>query len=102
MSSSALSIAAHFSPYIALRTALGAYDYMLTLQDEWSLVWQRKWRGSTWLFVANRLLMLANVVLCVMPFNEQVRAIFYLHGVCANYIVLEKMCAAHLRYLRTR
>ena len=51
---------------------LAFYDCILTLPDELSLVWRRKWTGSTWLFVANRIFMLALAVYNIVPAIPQV------------------------------
>lgn len=34
--------------------ALTVYEYLLTFEQEHTLIWKRKWTGSTWLFLINR------------------------------------------------
>lgn len=53
--------------------ALVSYEYILTWQDEVGFVWQRKWSGSSVLFMVNRYLMIVNVVVLVSPVTNQVR-----------------------------
>ena len=57
---------------VHIRTALLAYDYILTIQDEWSLLCRRKWTGSTWIFIVNRIVILAFLLIQIAPFNAQV------------------------------
>ncbi|THG94966.1 hypothetical protein EW026_g6602 [Hermanssonia centrifuga] len=48
-------------------TALVAYEYLLSIDQEVALIWRRKWTGATWLFATNRYLLIANVVVAVLP-----------------------------------
>lgn len=59
------SAPSHSISYILL--ALVFYEYLLTLEDERVLVWQRKWTGLTVLFVFNRTLVLFLAVEQVAP-----------------------------------
>ncbi|KAJ3554875.1 hypothetical protein NM688_g2883 [Phlebia brevispora] len=47
--------------------ALIAYEYLITLQYEYEYLWQRKWTAATWLFLANRYLMLAFIIEVAAP-----------------------------------
>jgi hypothetical protein len=48
-----------FSPIVHLLSALGIYDYLLTLNQEVRQIWQRKLSWTSVLFVVNRYLTLA-------------------------------------------
>ena len=55
--------------------ALAVYDYLLTLPDEWALVWRRpcrEWGSSTWLFLVNRIFMLITIITYIAPYSEKV------------------------------
>ena len=52
--------------------ALAAYEYLITLGQEVALVWKRRWTGSTWLFVANRYIMLGWAVVQAAPYTPKV------------------------------
>lgn len=52
--------------------ALAGYEYVLTWREEQILVWQRKWTMSTWLFLANRYLLLLTTTMSAMPYTRQV------------------------------
>ena len=62
-------VLSHLSP------ALMAYEYLITLADERHLIWQRKWNGSTVLFLLNRYLAVIEVIIAVAPFNALVSPI---------------------------
>ncbi|PSR71107.1 hypothetical protein PHLCEN_2v12953 [Hermanssonia centrifuga] len=42
-----------------------AYEYILTINQEVVTVWQRKWTVVTWVFMANRYLMIVVAILNV-------------------------------------
>ncbi|KAJ3558448.1 hypothetical protein NM688_g925 [Phlebia brevispora] len=46
---------------------LFVYESLITFEHEIGIVWQRKWTPATWLFLANRYLMLASLVTQVAP-----------------------------------
>ncbi|PSS32238.1 hypothetical protein PHLCEN_2v2007 [Hermanssonia centrifuga] len=48
-------------------TALVAYEYIITLEQEMAVVWHRKWTLATWLFITNRYLLIGFTVLSVAP-----------------------------------
>ncbi|THG93502.1 hypothetical protein EW026_g7751 [Hermanssonia centrifuga] len=52
--------------------ALFIYEYILTANQEVTMIWRRKWTSVTWLFVANRYLMIANAIFGLMPSTAQV------------------------------
>ncbi|KAJ3554759.1 hypothetical protein NM688_g2940 [Phlebia brevispora] len=43
--------------------AFVCYEYLITLKYEYEFLWRRKWTGSTWLFLANRYVLLAVIIL---------------------------------------
>ena len=55
--------------------ALVLYEYLLTMEDEWTVLFQRKWTGSTVLFIVNRHLTVLTVVVYVIPFTAQVSSV---------------------------
>ena len=65
--------------------ALVAYEYTLTLGDEWAIIWRRKWNGSTILFFLNRYLLLFVTIAQVSPYTSQ-----------ASYTSNSLMCEAHM------
>ncbi|THG97755.1 hypothetical protein EW026_g4307 [Hermanssonia centrifuga] len=48
-------------------TALTAYEYVITIKQEVNMVWRRKWILTTWIFMANRYLLIGNMLLAVIP-----------------------------------
>ncbi|KAJ3557727.1 hypothetical protein NM688_g1318 [Phlebia brevispora] len=55
----------------AFNLALVAYEYLVTLEHEHGFIWQRKWNAATWLFIANRYMMLAVMVEQASPWSAQ-------------------------------
>ncbi|THG98181.1 hypothetical protein EW026_g3951 [Hermanssonia centrifuga] len=53
-------------------TALAAYEYILTVNQEVAMIWRRKWSLVTWLFVTNRYIMIAVIIWGVSPDTAQV------------------------------
>ena len=53
-------------------TAMLLYDYLLTLEDEWELVWHRGAGASAWLFAASRATAAAIIVANLLSFNALV------------------------------
>ena len=49
--------------------ALLCYDYVVTFDQEISVIWQRKWTGATWLFISNRYAALLLLALTSAPTN---------------------------------
>ncbi|THG99114.1 hypothetical protein EW026_g3159 [Hermanssonia centrifuga] len=45
--------------------ALTVYEYIITLQREVTWIWLRKWTLATWIFLANRYLTIAAVIIVV-------------------------------------
>ncbi|KAJ3528471.1 hypothetical protein NM688_g7995 [Phlebia brevispora] len=43
------------------------YELLITLQREYELVWRYPWSGATWLFLANRYLLLTTLVTEMVP-----------------------------------
>ncbi|THG94888.1 hypothetical protein EW026_g6666 [Hermanssonia centrifuga] len=39
-----------------------AYEYIITLNQEVTMIWRRKWSMVTWIFMANRYLMMSSVI----------------------------------------
>lgn len=48
-------------------TALVVYEYLLTFQDEVRMIWRRKWTAATVLFMMNRYLLIASIILQALP-----------------------------------
>ncbi|KAJ3551498.1 hypothetical protein NM688_g4668 [Phlebia brevispora] len=51
---------------------LACYEYLFELRHEYEC-WQRKWTGTTWLFRANRYILLVVSVIGVVPYTPEVR-----------------------------
>ena len=69
--------------------ALVAYDYIITVGDEWELFWKQKWTGSSYLFMINRYLTVLTAVWSTAPFSSQVSlllssTLFCAQGVCSG------------------
>lgn len=58
---------------IMIRPALVVYEYIITIDQELTLVWRRKWTLVTLLLMANRYLMIGTVIFTISPTPEQVR-----------------------------
>ncbi|THG92468.1 hypothetical protein EW026_g8443, partial [Hermanssonia centrifuga] len=59
------------SDYITVgMTALVAYEYIITIGAEVSLIWRRAWTGAVWLFIANRYLMVVSAAVETIPVNS--------------------------------
>ncbi|THG92749.1 hypothetical protein EW026_g8260 [Hermanssonia centrifuga] len=52
--------------------ALVAYEYILTVNQEVAMIWRRRWTSVTWLFIANRYIMIALIIWDVSPSTVQV------------------------------
>ncbi|THG97990.1 hypothetical protein EW026_g4108 [Hermanssonia centrifuga] len=63
--------------------ALAAYEYAITIRQEVTMVWLRKWTISTWLFLVNRYLMIILVILGLLPVVAKVR----------SYIIIRRGCS---------
>ncbi|KAJ3553445.1 hypothetical protein NM688_g3610 [Phlebia brevispora] len=48
------------------------YELIITFQHEYEFVWKRKWSAATWLFLANRYLVLAVMIAEVVPSSPRV------------------------------
>ncbi|KAJ3553448.1 hypothetical protein NM688_g3608 [Phlebia brevispora] len=48
-----------------------SYEYAVTFRYEVEFIWRRRWSTSTWLFLANRYLLVANVIIQAAPFSAQ-------------------------------
>lgn len=46
------------------------YEYILTIDDERVLVWQRKWTWTTALFMLNRLVMVLTGISQMVPYTS--------------------------------
>ncbi|THG94849.1 hypothetical protein EW026_g6701 [Hermanssonia centrifuga] len=51
--------------------ALVAYEYILTVNQEVAMIWRRRWTLVTWLFIANRYIMIAVIIWDVSPSTAQ-------------------------------
>ena len=49
-----------------------AYEYLLTWNDEWDLVWRRKMGAASWVFLANRAILVAFVLEFALASAESV------------------------------
>ncbi|PSR76364.1 hypothetical protein PHLCEN_2v8504 [Hermanssonia centrifuga] len=47
--------------------ALIAYEYIITVNEEVTMIWKRKWTIVTWVFFANRYLMVLNALFDSLP-----------------------------------
>ncbi|GJE96173.1 hypothetical protein PsYK624_123660 [Phanerochaete sordida] len=74
-------------------TALVVYEYLLTFQDEIRMIWRRKWTGATALFVANRYLLIASIILQALPSTPE--------SVYRNTSHSGRLCATPAGRLRT-
>lgn len=54
-----------------------AYDYLLTLRDEKSLIWRCKWTGTTLFFIAIRVEMIGWAADYIAPWTRQVCTCLY-------------------------
>ncbi|KAJ3540693.1 hypothetical protein NM688_g6191 [Phlebia brevispora] len=54
---------------IAVLTLAG-YEYFIGFKHEYDFLWQRKWTAVTWLFLANRYLLLFDVIAQNVPFSS--------------------------------
>lgn len=48
-----------------------AYEHLITLKYELDILRRRKWGATTWIFMFNRYLLLANVVFSNAPISPQ-------------------------------
>ncbi|KAJ3553152.1 hypothetical protein NM688_g3769 [Phlebia brevispora] len=48
------------------------YEFLITSGYEYEFLWRRKWTAATWLFVTNRYLLLASIIVQIVPFTPQV------------------------------
>ncbi|KAJ3552740.1 hypothetical protein NM688_g3994 [Phlebia brevispora] len=56
---------------VTATVALAAYEYMITFQHEYEFLSQRRWTAATWLFVANRYMLLASTLTKTIPTGAQ-------------------------------
>ncbi|KAJ3545710.1 hypothetical protein NM688_g5595 [Phlebia brevispora] len=54
-----------------------SFEFMITIRDEYEFIWQRKWTAATWLFLANRYVMLASVLAAAMPYTARDTSLQY-------------------------
>ncbi|THG95135.1 hypothetical protein EW026_g6456 [Hermanssonia centrifuga] len=75
--------------------ALVAYEFLITINQEISMAWQRKPTGATWLFMINRYLMLVTGVLEVrlpwMSSHHQHGAVVDTSNSCAGVFVVSAL-----------
>lgn len=55
-----------------LPPAFALYDFILIFNDEWSLVWRRKWTSTTVLIVVNRATIVLYLLANALPTKPQV------------------------------
>lgn len=53
-------------------TALGFYEYLITLEYEIDFLWRRRWTAATWIFQLNRYSTLAYAITTIAPYSPQV------------------------------
>ncbi|KAJ3533915.1 hypothetical protein NM688_g7213 [Phlebia brevispora] len=58
-----------------LSSVVAFYEYIITFKYEYELLWQRKRTAATWLFIANRITMLACAILRPLPIGYQTPAV---------------------------
>ncbi|THG95252.1 hypothetical protein EW026_g6367 [Hermanssonia centrifuga] len=51
-------------------TALVAYEHIITLEQERTMIWHRKWTLATWLFMINRYLLIGKTIWDVVPYTS--------------------------------
>ncbi|THG93861.1 hypothetical protein EW026_g7488 [Hermanssonia centrifuga] len=56
---------------IVSMTALIAYEYIMTIDQEVEMIWRRKWTLVTWLFMANRYITIAFIIWEASPLTAQ-------------------------------
>ncbi|KAJ3536623.1 hypothetical protein NM688_g6811 [Phlebia brevispora] len=49
--------------------ALVCYEFIITYEHEYKFLWKRKWTAATWLFIANRYMLLASTIPQDVPFS---------------------------------
>ncbi|PSS37388.1 hypothetical protein PHLCEN_2v752 [Hermanssonia centrifuga] len=49
------------------KQALFAYEYIITLEQERTMIWRRKWSLATWLFMINRYLLVGYIIWTATP-----------------------------------
>ncbi len=52
--------------------ALGCYEYLITIKYEANFLCRRKWSAATWLFLANRYMIVAMMIYQIAPYPPQV------------------------------
>ncbi len=52
--------------------AMVAYEYVLTLNQEVTMIWRRRWNAVTWLFMANRYVLIALTIIVISPYTAKV------------------------------
>ena len=53
---------------------IAGYEHVLTMGYEQSIVWRSKWKGSTWIFVVNRYILLFSAIEQLLPVPADVSA----------------------------
>ncbi|THG97199.1 hypothetical protein EW026_g4752 [Hermanssonia centrifuga] len=53
------------------------YEYLITLNDEITMIWRRTWTVVTWLFMTNRYLMIVSTIWAAVPATAKVRLANY-------------------------
>ncbi|THG96897.1 hypothetical protein EW026_g5016 [Hermanssonia centrifuga] len=62
-----------YSFVVYCMNALIAYEYIITVNQEVTMIWKRKWTIVTWIFFANRYLMVLNAVSDSLPASSPQR-----------------------------
>lgn len=52
--------------------ALATYEYLVTFNQERTMIWRRKWSMVTWIFMANRYLLMSSTIWDVAPSTAEV------------------------------
>ncbi|THG93504.1 hypothetical protein EW026_g7749 [Hermanssonia centrifuga] len=59
--------------------AFVTYEYIITFGQEVTMVWRRRWSLVTWMFVANRYLMIGLMIYTISPFTAKVRPTIFVY-----------------------
>ncbi|PSR75263.1 hypothetical protein PHLCEN_2v9229 [Hermanssonia centrifuga] len=54
--------------------ALATYEYIITFNQERTMIWRRKWSMVTWIFMANRYLLMSSTIWDVAPSTAELFA----------------------------
>ncbi|KAI0689552.1 hypothetical protein BC835DRAFT_1418438 [Cytidiella melzeri] len=79
-------------------TVLFVFEYCITIAQEISLMWLRKWTGATWLYMLNRYVSVLYVIVDISPTAPDEKVISSSFS-CCQLTVLDSRCAISARML---